>query len=189
MKTLFRLITVALACALFLGLAQAAPPAATPTPTPIAPPVPPDLAALHDKLAATLSPAANAWIADEAAKAAKNTKTTESNIRADIQTRFTGQSLEGKDLNILLFVVLGDTTKVMSDDLNTMVGDLQKQAAQKQATDPVPGKAGTTSISLSPEDTLLLQTAIERRTKFIETMATVKKKLTDTQSYVVGNLK
>ena len=190
MKIIFHGIMVVIACSVFIGRMEAASrPSPTSTPTPLAPPIPPEMVALHDQLAAILSQAARAWVAEEADKACKNTKITEANIRADIQTRFTGQSLTDQDKNILQFVVLTEAAQKMADDLGNMINDLKKKHAQDQTPPASPtGPDATTTINLSPEESILLQTAVQRRTQFISTMSNVKKKISSTQSAVVGKL-
>lgn len=187
MKTVLSGVMIVLACLAFSGRAHAAKtPSPTPAPTQIAPPIPGPQRALHDQLALTLSQVARGWTADEAAKAAKNPRTAEGNIRADIQTRFTGQSLTDADKNILLFVVLTEVVDHMGNDLSDLVNDLKTKHTQGQASNSNPG--GNTTISLTPEETTQLQTAIQRRNDFMNIMTTLMKKLAGVQGGVVGNL-
>lgn len=178
-------ISLALACAVFTGSVEGAKtPTPGPTPTPVAPPIPPPQLALHDQLLATLSAPARAWVPDEAAKARKNARTTEGNIRADIQTRFTGQGLTETDKNILLFIVLTEAARDMGDDLQQVFQDLIKKHAPQAAT-----SNGGTNITLSPEEMAPLQAAVQRRTDFMTEMTTVMKKISGAQGVVVGNLR
>jgi hypothetical protein len=188
MKLMLPRIMALLAYSFLLTRIDAAPtPAPTPAQVAIAPPLPANEVALQDKLNASLSPAARDWVAGEAIKAAGDDKMTEGRIRADIQTRFTGQSLMEQDKNILLFIVLGETAKTMADNLSTMVDGFRKKAVKPD--DPAAAPAGgATKITLSPADTTLLQTAIQRRTQFMATMSIVMKKISNTQETVVGNL-
>jgi hypothetical protein len=185
MKTAIPGMMVALACSLFIGRMEAGTPSPTPTPIPIAPPIPAPQLALHDQLAGTLSQAARTWVAEEAAKAATDAKITESNIRADVQTRFTGQSMAEADKNILLFIVLTDATKKMGDDLVQKFVDLLKKPkpATASAQDNPPG-----TITLPPEEWLPLQAAMQRRAQFMTTMTGLMKKISDVQGSVVGKL-
>ena len=187
MKTVFSGIIILLACMALAGRVAAKTPSPSPTPAPtqITPGIPPEQRALHDQLALTLSQVARGWAADEAAKVAKNAKTTEGNIRADIQTRFTGQSITDADKNILLFIVLTEAVDHMANDLSNLVNDLKTKHTQGQASS---NQGGNTTISLTPEETMQLQTAVQRRNDFMNAMTTLMKKLAGVQGGVVGSL-
>lgn len=188
MKIVFSALLVALAFLVFAPAMEAAKtPPPTPTPAAITPPVPAPEVALYNQLEATLSQPARAWVTDEAAKAAKNMKTTEGNIRADIQTRFTGQSLTEADKNILLFVVLTETVGDIAVDLGDMVNDFKKNHAQDKNT-PAPGGNGSFNITLTPDETMHLQTAMQKRAEFMTALSNVMKKVSGTQGVVVGKL-
>lgn len=177
-------IILAMACLVFAGQAGAAKtPTPGPTPAPIAPPIPPQQLALHDQLLATLSAAARDWVPNEAAKARKNEHTTEGNIRADIQTRFTGQGLTDADKNILLFIVLTEIARDMGNDLQQTFQDLVKKHAPQAST-----SNGNTNITLSAEETAPLQAAMQKRTDVMTAMTAVMKKISGAQGVAVGNL-
>ena len=177
-------IALAVACVVFTGRIEAAKtPTPGPTPTPIAPPIPPPQLALHDQLLATLSAAARDWVPDEAAKARKNARTTEGNIRADIQTRFTGQGLTDTDKNILLFIVLTEAARDMGNDLQQMFLDLAKKHASEATS-----TNGNTNITLPPEEMATLQAALQRRTDFMTAMTAVMKKISGAQGEAVRSL-
>ncbi len=186
MKIAFPGIMVALACLVFIGRMEAAKsPSPSATPTPIAPPIPAPQLALHDQLLPALSAVARAWVTDEAEKARKKTTVTEAIIRADIQTRFTGQSLTDADKNIMLYIVLTEAARDMGDDLSNLFNELLKKHTAGQTPDP----SGHTSISLTPDETTQLQAAMQRRTEFMTAMSNVMKKINGAQGVVVGNLK
>ena len=188
MKIVFPAFVIILAFSIFMPAIEAAKsPSPSPAPTQVAPPIPPPQLALSNQLAATLSQPARAWVDDEAAKVVKNAKVTEGNIRADIQTRFTGQSLTDADKNILLFIVLTEAAGKMANDLNDMFAAMVKQHSHDEAP-PTPGENGNTTINATPGEMMLLQTAVQRRTELMTIMSNLIKKVSGTQGVVLGNL-
>jgi hypothetical protein len=100
--------------------------------------IPAQATAVHAKLASALKPAVREWVSQEAKKVSKDSKASEAGIKADIQTRFAGQSLAGADVEALVFVVLMEASQDAENDLKTIMDGVkaanEKKAAMRQAT-------------------------------------------------------
>lgn len=150
-------------------------------------PLPADMTALHDRLAPLPSAPAREWITQEVTKAVQTPRITEANIRADIQTRFTGQGLSNIDMNIMEFVVVTEVANGLMDDITTQITDIQKKNAPKNP--PPPSPDGNVNITLTGEQAQALGAVVQRRAKFIETLGVLLKKIGNSQGDAIKTLK
>lgn len=176
--------------------------------------IPDEATVLHGKLACKLDPAVRAWVAEEGGRIAKDPKATVVTVRSDVQSRFAGKSTSAMDLEAVTFMVLVETAQQMNGDLQSLIrkaptpGPKKSPSREKVVAGIAPPKerpqsgivtkAGippaiktgiTSGTSMSDTQSLRLQMAMERRSKFIEELSNVMKKISDTEDTTVQNLK
>jgi hypothetical protein len=99
--------------------------------------IPEQAKAIHVRLIAALKPAVREWVSQEAKKVSKDPKTSEAAIKADIQSRFAGQSLAGADVEALAFIVLMEASQDAQNDLKSIMDGVksanERKAALRQA--------------------------------------------------------
>jgi hypothetical protein len=123
--------------------------------------IPEQAKVIDARLAAALKPTVREWIAQEAMKVHQDTKSGEAAVRADIQKRFSGQSLSSADIEALVFLVLMETSKSAQEDLKAQMAEMQaankNKAAQRQPVTKIKsaeaGSKAAAQTSLPPKGT------------------------------------
>src|SRR5438105_4261031 len=95
-------------------------------------PLPEGAQALKVHLTGKLQPSVRSWVTQEAHKIAAQPQATEATVRADVQTRFAGQSLETADIDALLYLVMMETAEAMDKDLKAAMAEMKAHNAAKQ---------------------------------------------------------
>jgi len=130
--------------------------------------IPEDAMTLYTKLADKVTPGIHTWTILEGDSISRNPDATEITIRADLQSRFSGQPLSAADVDTLTFMVLLEAVQHMDTLMKTErdePGDLQDVQTQR------------------------LQVAFQRRGEFVETVSRLAKKISDAQIAAVQDLK
>ena len=179
--------------------------------------VPAATKALHTKLTATVKPAVREWVLQEAKKISRQPATAEAIIKADIQNRFAGQPLASADIEALMFVVLMEASQDAEKDLKTIMAETKSINDRKAAQRPTAAATKTNTAAvrvnlsgaaqrmdagnapmkdkldskseLGETESLRLQMAMDRLSKMMQALSNVEKKIFDTQTNIIGNLK
>jgi hypothetical protein len=171
------------------------------------PQIPAPAKALQREVAAKLQPSVRDWISIEAKKMADDSAIGEASVTADVKARFAGQRLRDADIETLVTLVLVQAAQDATKDLQIATEEVKTANRQKAtvrqtaATGPrkqVPsgdsqvsiGTAGGASTSeVDQTQSLRLQVAMDRRSKFLEMLSKSKAKKGKNQSRTIGNLK
>ncbi len=124
-------------------------------------------------LRSNVRPSAWDWIAKQARAEADRPKLDAEALRSAITTHF-GSQLPAAEVEAISFLVLEQANRDLENDMRAAL-------AQSPVTSQAP--------SQPKDDSLRLQTLMDRRSKVIETLSNVMKAMGDTQSTIVGNLK
>lgn len=178
-------------------------------------PLPADLAMRADRLAIKLQPAVRAWVAQQGRAMAQAPTADVARIRGAVAQRFRGQiNPQGGDIETLVMLVLMECVRQEQADLRDMLAAMQasrqKRAALRGAGQTVrdaasgrsglvraPGAAVRSSFAGSRDsmsemgeaESLRLQMAMDRHSKFMSTLSNLLKKMSETSSGIVQNLK
>jgi hypothetical protein len=108
---------------------------------------------------------------------------------AEVRGGFQGLgNLSNEDIEALVFVVMMQATKDEQSDLKNIMDGVKKANQQKQGQRADRNQKDAMS-DLSDEDSLRMQLAMDRQSKFMETLSNIEKKMAQTQDSVVQNLK
>jgi hypothetical protein len=102
---------------------------------------------------------------------------------ADVRSGFQGTNLSGGDIDALVEIVMAQCATDSQSDLKNQMSAMQKMNQQKQAA-----RAGAEN-EMSEEESLRLQMAMDRQSKFMEALSNIEKKLAQTQDSIIQNLK
>lgn len=122
-------------------------------------------------LKAKVAPSAWAWIEQQARVEADRPAPDPSALRIAMVQRF-GPHLPVAELDAVTCLVLTQASRDLETDMHGLLAHAQVGAQPQGQT-----------------DSLRLQTLMDRRSKLIETLSNVMKKMSDTDSSIVGNLK
>lgn len=75
--------------------------------------------ALREKLTGKLSPAARTWVILEGNSIGKDKDATENTVRADVLSRFAGQSMTPLDVDMITLVVMVEAARQMPPEKRT----------------------------------------------------------------------
>jgi hypothetical protein len=108
---------------------------------------------------------------------------------AEVRGGFQGLgNLSNEDIEAIAFLVMMQATQDAQSDLKNMMDGIKKANQQKQSQRAARNQKDAVS-ELSEEESLRLQMAMDRQSKFMETLSNVEKKMAQTQNSVVQNLK
>ena len=108
---------------------------------------------------------------------------------AEVRTGFQGLgNLSNEDVEALAFLVMMQATKDAQSDLKNIMDGIKKANQQKQSQRAARNQKDTMS-DMSEEESLRLQMMMDRRSKFIETLSNIEKKIAETEDSIVQNLK
>jgi hypothetical protein len=124
-------------------------------------------------LRSNVRPSAWDWIAKQARVEANRPKLDAESLKSAITAHF-GSQLPAAEVEAISFLVLEQANRDLENDMRAAL-------AQSPVTSQAP--------SQPKDDSLRLQTLMDRRSKVIETLSNVMKAMGDTQSTIVGNLK
>lgn len=179
MKT-FRMLFLTLAVLVPAVTAQPPAPAPRPAPPRVAPEklgvLPPDADRRFAALKAKVSPGAWSWIEKQARVEAGRPKPDPAALKGEIAKRF-GSGLPPAEVDAVTFLVLAQASRDLESEMRNVLAHAQPTSQPQE-----PSKDGN-------ESSLRLQMAMDRRSKLIETLSNVLKKIGDTDSSIVGNLK
>ncbi len=157
--------------------------------------LPEDAVRQNTRLAANLSPSAKSKVQSAAAdlaitatqQPAMSATQLQSSARALVMRAF--PTLQGQDIDALVFLVMMQCTKDEESDLRQIMNETKAMTAAKQnLRNPLRASAANAS-ELSDMDSMRLQMLMDRRSKLLEAMSNMMKSVSDTQSGVIGNLK
>ena len=101
------------------------------------PQIPQQAKIVQARLIPALKPAVREWISQEAKKVSRSSVVNEAAVKADIQTRFAGQSLVGGDIETLTLLVMMETAQDAEKDLKAAMAEMkaanEKKSAQREA--------------------------------------------------------
>lgn len=167
--------------------------------------MPPDAVRLHQALVQRVQPPVRAWIGNEArrlAMAGPRAAPDEAAVRAQVRSRFAGQRLGEMDIDALVMMVMMEAaaaeeqatrdlleqmkaTNAEREKLRALQAEARKQGA---ARDELKGKLDSLN-EMSQVNSLRLQMLMDRRSKFLNIVNNIMKKISSTQDTLVQNLK
>jgi hypothetical protein len=158
-------------------------------------PLPPTAVALRGELSPLLAPTVMRWIQEEARKHARRSDppdATLGSLRRDVVARFPGQRMSESDIMAIVSLVMAQLAEEMEADLQEMVSTMDSANKEKQkgrrTADSV--KQLADSLSGSAEgDMLELQSLIQRRSKVLELISNLVKKISGASTQILSNLK
>lgn len=198
------------------------------------PQIPQQAKVVQTRLVPNLKPAVREWISEEAKKVSRSSVVNEAAVKADIQTRFAGQSLAGGDIEALTLLVMTEAAQDAEKDLKAAMAEMkatnEKKAAQREAANKLKReesgikatarqeytRPATTNLQVRPglvkpqsvdqavdstkakldskselgeTESLRLQMSMDRLAKLEATLSNLLKKISETQSNIVNNLK
>lgn len=149
----------------------------------------------HERVQRLLAPAAKDKISRVSAafseRARKLPPTTDFQALAtsDVRAAFPG-NLSQQDIDTLVFVVLMQASQDQQSELKNQMAAAQAAAQQKDRLRAGQEQKGKTAVSdLGEMDSLRLQMAMDRLSKFYTTLSNIEKKVSDTQDQIIQNLK
>jgi hypothetical protein len=162
-------------------------------------PMPANLAAIHAKISPRLSPPARTWVESEAKVIAGrqlNAHQMTAMARQDVMKRFAGQGLQNMDVEALVMCVMMQASADAQYELKDQLAQLQKANSQKQqlrieenAMKQAQKNQKDQIADLTQEQQLQMQMVMDRLTQSDEAMSNMLKKLEDTDSSILQNLK
>ncbi|MEI8291579.1 MAG: hypothetical protein WCH99_19090 [Verrucomicrobiota bacterium] len=112
------------------------------------PQIPQQAKVVHARLIPALKPAVREWISQEAKKTSRSSVLSEAAVKADIQTRFAGQSLAGGDIEALILLVMTEAAQDAEKDLEAAMAEMkaanEKKSDQREAANKL--KRGESGI-------------------------------------------
>ena len=169
--------------------------------------IPPEAMALHAKLTPRVQPSVRTWI-DEQAKRLSQGQMDEGSLHTGILNRFTGQPIKTGDVEAIKFLTQIQAIRYMDGDIREMNGKLKsieeqkrelrakisrqeadsKVAKRKPMSDDLKGKLDGMN-EISEMTSLHLQMTMDRRSKFVETLSNIMKKVGTTMEAITQKLK
>lgn len=108
---------------------------------------------------------------------------------AEVRGSFQGLGdLPNEDIEAIAFLVMMQATQDAQSDLKNIMDGVKKANQQKQSQRAA-GKQKDAVSEMSDEESLRLQMAMDRQSKFLATLSNVEKKMVQTQDSIVQNLK
>jgi hypothetical protein len=187
----------------FLLSSPAAQPKTAPTATAVqVRPIPDDAVRQNQRLVQKLSPSARSKVQSAAAAVATAIKQQPSMTPAQLQAKARGAvtaafpGLAGMDIDAVVFLVMMQAAQDQEKDLQQTMNQMQqetnaKQAARGTAQSGAAAQANSAAqmSDMSTEQQMRLQMAMDRRSKFLDTISNMMKSASDTQTSVISNLK
>jgi hypothetical protein len=135
-------------------------------------------------LKANVPSSAWSWIEQKARVEAERPAPDPAALKAEIAKRF-GSGLPPAEVDAVTFLVLTQATKDLDSDMRAVLAHAQMVTEPQE-----PPKAGN-GAPPPAEDTapIRLRTLMDRRTKLIESLSSILKKMSDMDSSIVANLK
>lgn len=169
--------------------------------------IPPEAMALHAKFTPKVQPSVRMWI-DEQAKRLSQGQMDEGSLHNGILNRFSRQPIKTGDVEAIKFLTHIQAIKYMDGDIGEMNGKLKsieeqkrelrakisrqeadsKLAKRKPMSDDLKGKLDGMN-GMSEMMSMRLQMMMERRSKIIETLSNIMKKIATTAETIIQNLK
>ena len=162
--------------------------------------LPPGSQAREARLLSHMGPQARAFIVREGRLEAQNGEASEGVALAAAHAYGpTLGAMGDADIEALAFLVMMEAAKSSQDDLKSIMAEVKAvNTAKSKQRQALADAAATKSRlrdrldsqgELSQSDSMQLQMATDRRAKAIEMLSNLMKKMSDTQSTIVGNLK
>lgn len=108
---------------------------------------------------------------------------------AEVRGGFQGLgNLSNEDIEALVFLVMMQAAKDAQSDLKNIMDGIKKTNQQKLGQRAAQNQKDALS-EMSEEESLRLQMAMDRQSKFMETLSNLEKKMAQTQDSIVQNLK
>jgi hypothetical protein len=103
---------------------------------------------------------------------------------AEVRRSFPASAnLSGEDIEALVQMIMMQCAQDSQSDLKNMMNNMKKTNQQKNA------ERSKNMSDISDEQSLRLQMAMDRQSKFMEALSNIEKKLEQTQDSVIKNLK
>jgi hypothetical protein len=172
----------------------------------IAADMPPDAIRLHGALMQKVQPPVRSWIGQEGKRlvmAGPKTAPDQAAVRAQVHSRFAGQRLGEMDIDALVTMVMMEAAAAAEQEMKYIAARIKKGNAEKEkihammaeARERKPRAAKELQAKydslneMSQTESIRLQMLMDRRAKLMEMISNLMKKISDTQSTLVGNLK
>jgi hypothetical protein len=158
-----------------------------------------NVAAIHAQLSPRLSAPARTWVESEAKVIAGGQLKAHEMVataRRDVTQRFAGQGLQNMDVEALVACVMMQASEDAQNELKDQLSQLQKASSQKKqlraeenAMKQAKKNMNDQIADLTQEQQLQMQRVMDRMTQADDAMSNVIKKLKDTDSQILRNLK
>lgn len=170
-------------------------------------PLPQNVEPMASKIRMRLTPRGANWVRNEIQRLHDN-RTTPAQVESD--ATFAGGGMlqgafaQGADIEELAFIVLMDASKSADDDLQSIMAETKAQNAAKQKLRGEMQAANRAALNnavqsaqdkhdsmneMSEMTSMRLQMAMDRRSKFVEALSNIMKKMSDTDSSIIQNMK
>jgi hypothetical protein len=144
--------------------------------------LPPEADRRFAALKAKVPAGAWSWIEKQARAEAALSAPDPAALKGEIAKRF-GAGLPPAEIDAVAFLVLAQANRDVESDMRNVLAHAQVGGQPQEA--PKAGSAG----DMSQMESTRLQMAMDRRSKLIEALSNVLKKIGDTDSSIVANLK
>ncbi len=111
------------------------------------PQIPQQAKVIQARFIPVLKLAVREWISQEAKKVSRSSVMNEAAVKADIQTRFVGQSLAGGDIETLILLVMTEAAQDAEKDLKAAMAEMKATNEKK----PPSARQQTSSSVKKPE--------------------------------------
>ncbi len=148
-----------------------------------APAVTPEMQAMEAKLLTHVGAETRSWIKQEAAKQKTSATFTGQLDQQALDSYPYASTLGQSDIDALMFLVMMESSRSSSDDLKASMNEIKKTNAAKAST------RQSRNQEVGNSESLRRQTAMDHRSKFVATLSNMMKKMSDTNSMIVSNLK
>jgi hypothetical protein len=144
----------------------------------------PEMTATETRLLTKVGPQTRTWIKQEAAK--QRTATGVPAISAESwKTLSPSASLTNTDIEALMFLVLMESAKSSKEDLKSTMAGVKATNAQKSSM----REAQATKTVVADAQSVRLQAQMDRQAKMLQTMSSLMRKMAESGSTTVQNLK
>jgi hypothetical protein len=175
--------------------AKGAPPAESRVSTAALRPLPDEAVRQNARLGAALSASARNKVTAAAAGLTALAKQQPGMTAAQLQEKARASvvqafpKLNGMDVDALAFLVVMQSAQDQQADLQQMMQSMQQATKGKQGSRATQGGSLDQTNEMSEEESMRLQMAMDRQSKFYNVLSNVMKKVADTQASIVSNLK
>jgi hypothetical protein len=165
--------------------------------------MPPEAVRLHGALIQKVQPSVRSWVGQEARRvvmAGPQTPPDVAAVGAQVRSRFAGQRLGEMDIEALVMLVMTEAAAAAEQEIRETAAEIKKVNAEKKRLHEIRAAAEKQQRAalddlLAKNDSLnalssnRLQMLTDRHEKLIQALIDLLKKISHTQSTLIGNLK